>query len=96
MKSFTDRTIIELERHLARREKKEKTSVSLSGELLQAVDSITGKAERSAFVERALRSYLKRIVRRHRNERDLRVINTNAAAINREAELLMELQAWPE
>ena len=96
MKSLTDRTVAEIERHMLRHERKEKTSVSLSGEVLRAVDTVTGKAERSAFVERALRSYLKRIVRRHRNERDLRLINANAAAINREAEVVMELQAWPE
>lgn len=91
-----DRAIAQVQRHLERREKKEKTSVSISGEVLAAVDVIAGKTERSAFVERAIRSYLRRIVRRHRHEKDLTLINANADAINRESDWLLEIQAWPE
>lgn len=96
MKTVTERTIVEVERHLLRRERKEKTSVSLSGELLAAVDTVAGKTGRSALVERVLRSYLKRLVRRHRNARDLALINKHAASINRESDWLLELQATPE
>ena len=86
----------EVRRHLARREKKEKTSVSLSGELIAAVDSLASKAQRSAFIERAVRSYLNRLVRRARNERDLALINASARETNAEAELVMEIQSWPD
>lgn len=87
---------MEVERHLGRREKKEKISVSLSGELLMAMDAVAGSTGRSAFVERAIRAYLKRMVRRHHNERDLALINAHAHAINRESDGLLEFQSWPE
>jgi metal-responsive CopG/Arc/MetJ family transcriptional regulator len=93
---LTDRTVAEIQRHLSRPSKKEKTSVSLSGELIAAVDSLAGKAQRSAFLERALRSYLKRMVRRTRNERDLAAINARAAVTNRESDRVLELQERPE
>lgn len=70
--------------------------MSLSGQVLAAVDTVAGKAERSAFIEKAIRQYLRRLIRRHRHDKDLAIINANAAAINREAELLMDLQTWPE
>lgn len=91
-----DRTISEIKRYLQRREKKEKTSVSLSGELIAAADALAGKAQRSALIERALRSYLKRIIRRAGNEKDLAAINAHAAISNRESDKVLELQAWPE
>jgi metal-responsive CopG/Arc/MetJ family transcriptional regulator len=95
-RAITDRTIAELQRQMARRLKKEKTSVSLSGELIEAIDTLAGKTGRSAMIERALRTYLKRIIRRHRNEKDLAVINSHADAINRESGYLLDIQAWPE
>ena len=70
--------------------------MSLSGELIAAADALAGKAQRSALIERALRSYLKRIVRRAENEKDLAAINAHSAVTNREAEKVLELQAWPE
>ena len=70
--------------------------MSLSGELIAAVDSLAGKAQRSAFLERALRSYLKRMVRRTRNAHDLAAINARAAVTNRESDRVLELQEWPE
>ena len=70
--------------------------MSLSGELIAAVDSLAGKAQRSAFLERALRSYLKRMVRRARNDHDLAAINARAAITNRESDKVLELQEWPE
>lgn len=92
----TDRTIGELKRHLQRREKKEKTSVSLSGELIAAADALAGKAQRSALIERALRAYLRRMIRRNQNEKDLAAINAHAVAINRDSDWLLDIQAWPE
>lgn len=92
----TDRTIGELKRHLQRREKKEKTSVSLSGELIAAADALAGKAQRSALIERALRAYLRRMIRRNQNEKDLAAINAHAVVINRDSDWLLDIQAWPE
>ena len=90
-----DKTITEISRHLQRREKKEKTSVSLSGELIAAADALAGKAQRSALIERALRTYLRRMIRRHQNEKDLVAINAHASVTNRESDWLLEIQSWP-
>lgn len=85
-----------LQRLLSRREKKAKTSVSLSGELLRAADAVAGKAQRSALVERAVRAYLKSMVRKARYQHDLEAINAEADRTNRESDGLLDLQAWPE
>ena len=86
----------ELQRLLSQHGKKAKTSVSLSGELLRATDVVAGKAQRSALVERALRRYLKSILRRARHQRDLALIAAAAALTNRESDQVLALQAWPE
>ena len=93
---LSPRQLAQLRRLLAHHEKKAKTSVSLSGELLRATDALAGKSGRSAFVERALRRYLNAIVRRSRHQHDLAAIDASAAATNRESDALLELQAWPE
>ena len=93
--AISPRQLAELRRLLGRREKKAKTSISLSGELLEATDALAGKSERSAFVERALRRYLNAIVRRARHQHDLEVIDANAAASNKESDTLLDMQAWP-
>ena len=93
---ITDKTVAEVGRLLAYREKKEKTSVSLSGEIIRAADAVAGKTQRSALIERALRAYLRRLVNRSRNERDLEAINASAKVTNRESDRVLELQAWPE
>jgi len=85
-----------VQRHLERREKKQKTSISLAGELVASIDTLAGKAERSAFIERAIRSYLRRKVRRWQNAKDLAAINAHADEINRESDWLLEVQSWPE
>ena len=86
----------ELQRLLSKHEKKTKASVSLSGELIRATDALAGKAQRSAFVERAVRQYLHAILRRARHEHDLQAIAAQAEGTNRESDHLLELQAWPE
>lgn len=83
-------------RVLSHREKKAKTSVSLSGELLRAADLVAGKAQRSALVERAVRAYLRSLLRKARHEHDLDAINAKAEITNRESDGLLDLQAWPE
>ena len=92
----SDRKLAELQRILERREKKEKTSVSLSGEIVRAADAMAGKAQRSAFVERAVRVYLTSLLRRARKERDIQAIKARAVVTNRESDRVLELQSWPE
>lgn len=86
----------ELQRQLKTREKKQKASITLSGELLRVADALTGKSQRSALIEKAVRRYLKQVTRQMRNEHDRRLIDAGAEQTNRESDGLIELQAWPE
>lgn len=94
--NLSDQTAANVQRMLSRREKKAKTSVSLSGELLRAADAVAGKAQRSALVERAVRAYLRSMLRRARHRHDLHAINASAEITNRESDGLLDLQVWPE
>ena len=96
MKVVSDRVITAAEQRLRARQKKEKTSVSLSGEVVAAMDIIAGKAGRSAFIERAVRAKLRRMIAAARNRKDLEAINRNAAATNRESDRVLDIQSWPE
>ena len=63
-----------------------KTSVTLSDTLLTQIDRHAGKgANRSEFIETAVRSYILALVRNQENLRDLAIINRRAARLNREA-----------
>lgn len=83
--ALTSGQLIQLSALVRQRGPKRKTSVSLSGSLLDATDQIAGEARRSAFIERALRGYLKRLLRQQRNARELAVLNANADRLNAEA-----------
>jgi len=73
---------------------KEKTSITLSSDVLAQVDRNAGsKASRSAFIENVLREYFKAKVRAAINARDLELINANADYLNREMEDVLEYQA---
>ncbi len=73
---------------------KQKTSVTLSSDLLAQIDRDAGsKSSRSAFIEEILREYFKQKIRHAIYERDLRLINENAEALNREAEDVLRYQA---
>jgi len=73
---------------------KEKTSITLSSDVLAQVDRNAGsKASRSAFIESVLREYFKAKVRAAINARDLELINANADYLNREMEDVLEYQA---
>ena len=73
---------------------KEKTSITLSSDLLAEVDRNAGAAaSRSAFIEGILREYFKEKVRRAIYERDLELINDNADYFNREMEDVLRYQA---
>jgi hypothetical protein len=93
---LSDKNAAELERLLRKHEKKQKASVSLSGELIRAADILAGKAQRSALLEHAVRRYFRQLLRRVRHERDLRLIDARAEVTNRESDDLLTLQSWPE
>lgn len=72
---------------------KVKTSVTLSEELLEALSSATGTANRSAFIEEATWRYLRAQQREARNARELELINEHADELNDEAFDVLEFQA---
>ena len=75
---------------------KEKTSITLSKDILIAVDRLAGsKSSRSAVIERAVRSYLKERERAFIHAHDLEMFNRAAARLNAEAEETLEYQADP-
>ncbi len=68
-----------------------KTSVSLSEELLQAVDAQPGS--RSEFLEAAAWAYLARKTREERYRREVALLNENADWLNAETADAMAYQA---
>ena len=73
---------------------KQKTSVTLSPEVLAQIDRAAGaKASRSAFIEKVLREYFTEKVREAINARDMEIINRNADYFNREMEDVLRFQA---
>ncbi len=76
---------------------KEKTSITLSGEVLAAIDRIAGpKQSRSAFIEQVLREFLRQRARATIEARDLERINAAARRLNAEASDVLEYQASGE
>lgn len=72
---------------------KVKTSITLSEDVIEAVDHLTGESNnRSEFIETALRSYIARQKRDEQNSRDLEIINRRHARLNREAEDVQAFQ----
>ncbi len=73
---------------------KEKTSITLSGEVLAGIDLLAGsKHSRSAFIERVLRRYLRERARAAVQASDLERINAASERLNTEAADVMEYQA---
>ena len=76
---------------------KDKTSITLSKELLARVDRLAGsKQSRSAFIERVLRKYFKDRRQASIHARDLRLLNQAADRLNREADDVLEYQISTE
>ncbi|MGH7587863.1 MAG: ribbon-helix-helix domain-containing protein [Gemmatimonadota bacterium] len=76
---------------------KEKTSITLSRDVLDQVDRLLGGESRSAFIERVLRGYLRQYARAAANARDLKKLNRAADRLNAEVADVLEYQAgWPE
>lgn len=73
---------------------KEKTSITLSKEILAGIDRNAGSRQsRSAFIEAVLAEHLRARARAERDARDLEIINRNAERLNREALDVLEYQA---
>jgi metal-responsive CopG/Arc/MetJ family transcriptional regulator len=73
---------------------KEKTSVTLSREVLREIDRAAGpKRSRSAFIEAVLSAYLRARKREQRDARDGELIKQNLERLNRDALDGLEYQA---
>ena len=64
---------------------KVKTSITLSAELIPIIDSLLDTQQnRSFFIETAIKHHIARLRRYQQNQRDLVLINQNAAQLNAE------------
>jgi metal-responsive CopG/Arc/MetJ family transcriptional regulator len=73
---------------------KEKTSITLSKDVLAAIDRVAGsKKSRSAFIEGILVQYLRKRARAQIEARDLELINKVADELNAEVEDVLRYQA---
>jgi len=70
-----------------------KTSVTLSEEIIHALDAAGGN--RSRLVEEAVREYLARRQRLRRDARELEILNRHADRLNREMEDVLAYQDEP-
>ena len=76
---------------------KEKTSITLSREVLKGIDRVAGSRQsRSAFIETVLNQYLRQREHAQRDARDIELINRHAAKLNWDAEDGLEDQAPEE
>lgn len=66
---------------------KVKTSITLSEDLLRAIDEYARgyKKSRSEFIEEAVRVFVRQLIRRQQDARDLEIINHRADYLNQEA-----------
>jgi metal-responsive CopG/Arc/MetJ family transcriptional regulator len=73
---------------------KEKTSVTLSPDVLSGIDRLSGsQRSRSAFIENVLRQYIQQQAKAERKARDLAILNKFAAELNADAEDGLDDQA---
>jgi len=73
---------------------KEKTSITLSSDLLAEVDRRAGSTRsRSAFIEMALRDHIREDARRAMHQRDVKLLNEHADYFNSEMEDVLRYQA---
>jgi metal-responsive CopG/Arc/MetJ family transcriptional regulator len=70
-----------------------KTSITLSDELLKAIDKY-GRTykNRSDFIEAAIWAFIGQIIRERQNARDIEIINRNAERLNAEAQDVLAYQ----
>jgi metal-responsive CopG/Arc/MetJ family transcriptional regulator len=75
---------------------KRKTSITLSEEILEAIDNRSGDAKnRSDFIETAVRAYIAKLIRDEQNAIDLAIINQHAERLNGEAADVLSFQVIP-
>ncbi len=75
---------------------KVKTSITLSQDLVEAIDRHAGShRSRSNFIEAALHAYMELIARNESNARDLETINRRVDRLNREAQDVLDYQVIP-
>jgi metal-responsive CopG/Arc/MetJ family transcriptional regulator len=73
---------------------KEKTSITLSREVLSGIDRLAGsKSSRSALIEHVLRLYLRQQERARIDAHDLEILNRAADRLNAEVEDVLKDQA---
>jgi metal-responsive CopG/Arc/MetJ family transcriptional regulator len=76
---------------------KDKTSITLSRDVLAGIDRLAGsKHSRSAVIDSVLREYLRNRSKAAVERRDLDLINASLDQLNAEAEDAMEYQAPDE
>ena len=72
---------------------KVKTSITLSEEILEAIDLHMGEyRSRSEFIETAARTFIAQLARKEAERRDLEIINRHADSLNAEAEDVLTYQ----
>ena len=65
---------------------KRKTSITISEDLLEAIDNRTDQFKnRSDFIEAAVRAFIAQQIREEENAKDLAIINQRADDLNEEA-----------
>jgi metal-responsive CopG/Arc/MetJ family transcriptional regulator len=72
---------------------KVKTSITLSDDILKAIDLHIGEyRSRSEFIETAARTFIAQLERKEAERRDLEIINRHADSLNAEAEDVLTYQ----
>ena len=75
---------------------KVKTSITLSEDLLKAIDQFSAHYKnRSDFLEAAARALIAQLLRDAQNAKDLAILNQRADALNREAADVLTYQVTP-
>jgi metal-responsive CopG/Arc/MetJ family transcriptional regulator len=75
---------------------KEKTSVTLSKEVLSGIDRAAGsKQSRSAYIDTVLRHHLWEKAKAARDAREIELINQHADELNAEVEDVLRYQVLP-
>ncbi len=71
-----------------------KTSITLSEDLAQSIDELSGdKKNMSGFIEEAVREYIERRLQSKRDREDLAILNKKADRLNKEAADVLSYQA---
>ena len=75
---------------------KVKTSITLSEDLLEAIDQRSAQFKnRSDFIESAIRAYIAQMIRDEQNAKDLAILNLQAERLNQEAIDVLSYQVIP-